>query len=252
MKIELGGMPDALPWLLEKTTLALVEAAHMVDLANEADTNTWYRNELKRRSAASIGRLAPVIAVLCGKKAYAPGVGQWEQIVENGTDGLRTWATRCSLSDNIDSFLPRRWAEERDETENSKKEERIEKPAFRSDAENRSSIRLALLSNCSRWLLKHKASVATQRLLLWLMQQTENGEYVDVVVLSRRLLPLDIGASPDETSLAYEELFKAGVIELADYLPQPPNEDCFLVRITALPENTSKHPQQFIPVSFGD
>jgi hypothetical protein len=42
-----GGQRNPVPWLIEKTAVALGEAARLVDLANEPDTNAWYRPALK-------------------------------------------------------------------------------------------------------------------------------------------------------------------------------------------------------------
>lgn len=42
-----GGQQNPVPWLIEKTAIALGEAARLVDLANEPDTNAWYREALE-------------------------------------------------------------------------------------------------------------------------------------------------------------------------------------------------------------
>lgn len=66
-----GGQRNPVPWLIEKTAIALGEAARLVDLANEPDTNAWYRQALKAAAFPVIGRLAPVVAVLCDRPETA-------------------------------------------------------------------------------------------------------------------------------------------------------------------------------------
>ncbi len=60
-----GGQENPVPWLIEKTAIALGEAARLVDLANEPDTNAWYREALKATALPMIARLANPLSQSC-------------------------------------------------------------------------------------------------------------------------------------------------------------------------------------------
>ena len=80
-----GGQENPVPWLIEKTAIALGEAARLVDLANEPDTNAWYREALQAAALPMIARLAPVVAVLCDRPETADEPHKWEPIAKGGT-----------------------------------------------------------------------------------------------------------------------------------------------------------------------
>jgi hypothetical protein len=247
-----GGQPNPIPWLIEKTALALDEAARLVDLANEPDTNAWYREQLKRAAAHMIGRLAPVVGVLCDHPEAASTPDKWEPIAEGGTPAVRAWIEEHELEGDLGDLMattppyvstPYAVAHDR--------AERIEKPPIPSDVANRAGIQARLLRGCASWLLRNEVPSATRRLLLWIMSMLEGSEYVDIVTLSRRFLANDIGATRAETEEAYRTLCESGILELADYVPAPENADCFCVRLTTLGDNESKYPRLYVPQDFG-
>jgi hypothetical protein len=247
-----GGQRNPVPWLIEKTAVALGEAARLVDLANEPDTNAWYRHALKALAFPMIGRLAPIVAVLCDRPETADEPHKWEAIAEGGSPALREWIARHELERDIGDCVastgprlstPHAIARDR--------AERIEKPPVPADVENRAGIQARLLANSAAWLLRHSPPEAARRLLLWIMTHMEGGEYVDVVTLSRTFLANDIDATSAETSEAYRTLVEAGVLERADYLPAPENADCFRVRLALLGDNETKYPRPYQPEVFG-
>jgi hypothetical protein len=247
-----GGQPNPVPWLIEKTALALDAAVRLVDLANEPDTNAWYREHLKRSATHMIARLAPVVAVLCDRPEAANTPDKWEPIANDGTLAVRTWIEENELEADLGDLMattplpmstPYAVAHDRSE--------RIEKPPIPADIANRSGIQARLLQGCAWWLLRNEATGATQRLLLWIMARLEGSEFVDIVTLSRRLLSTDIDATREETEEAYRTLCESGVLELADYVPAPANPDCFRVRLTTLGDNESKYPRAYVPQEFG-
>jgi hypothetical protein len=247
-----GGQRNPVPWLIEKTAIALGEAARLVDLANEPDTNAWYRQALKAAAFPVIGRLAPVVAVLCDRPETANEPSKWEPIAEGGTAALRAWIAQHDLEREIGDCVsstgprlstPHAIAHDRNE--------RIEKPPIPSDVANRESIQARLLSNCAGWLLRHDPPQSTRRLVLWIMARLDGGEYVDVITLSRSLLATEIDATSAEAGEAYRTLCEAGVLERADYLPPPENPDCFRVRVALLGDNETKYPREYHPETFG-
>ncbi|HKO48950.1 MAG TPA: hypothetical protein VJV79_14560 [Polyangiaceae bacterium] len=247
-----GGQENPVPWLIEKTAIALGEAARLVDLANEPDTNAWYREALKAPALPMIARLAPVVAVLCDRPETANEPRRWEPIAKGGTPALRAWIAQHDLERDIGDCVssvgpslstPYAIAHDR--------AERIEKPPIPSDVANRASIQARLLSNCAAWLFRHNPAPTAQRLLLWIMGRLEGGEFVDIVTLSRKLLASDIDATSAETGEAYRALSEAGVLERADYLPSPGNPDCFRARVALLGDNESKYPREFQAEAFG-
>jgi hypothetical protein len=249
---ERGGQAQPIHWLIEKTALALDEAARLVDLANEPDTNAWYRDTLGKVAARLIARLAPILGVLCDRGEAANEPSKWEPIAKHGTSALLAWMRDNDLGDLIG------WAVSKQPPRLStphlvaaERAERIDKPPIPSDVDNRAFIQFRLLSNCARWLQHREVTPATQQLLLWLMTRLEGAEYVDVVTLSRKFLPNDIGASSAETEAAFRTLWEAGVIEPVDYLPAPENRDCFRVRLALLGDNETKYPPPYEPHNFG-
>jgi hypothetical protein len=247
-----GGQRNPLPWLIEKTSIALAEVARLVDLANEPDTNAWYREALKAAAYPMVGRLAPVVAVLCDRPETADEPRKWEAIAQGGTPALRTWVTEHGLERDIGDCVgtvgpfqstPHAIAHDR--------AERIEKPPIPADVANRAAIQARLQAHCARWLFRHDPPEPARRLLLWIMSGLDLGEYVDVVALSRTFLASDLDATSAEASEAYRVLCEAGVLERADYLPAPENSDSFLVRVTLLGDNETKYPRPFQPEAFG-
>jgi hypothetical protein len=247
-----GGQRSPVPWLIEKTAIALGAAARLVDLANEPDTNAWYRQALKATAAPIIGRLAPVVAVLCDRPEAGDEPHTWEAIVEGGTPALHAWIDEHELERDIGDCVGS--APPRISTPHAvahDRAERIEKPTIPADVANRAGIQARLLAGCATWLLRHDPPDAARRLLLWIMGRLEAADYVDVVTLSRTFLATDIAATGAETTEAYRALCEAGVLERADYLPAPENPDCFRVRVALLGDNETKYPRPSQPEVFG-
>lgn len=247
-----GGQVEPIHWLIEKTASALDEAARLVDLANEPDTNAWYRARLTQTARSLIGRLAPILGVLCDRGDAANEPSKWEPIVNGGVAGLIEWMRKNELEETIGWVVSKRPPRLSTPHEAAlDREERIDKPPFRQDVDHRASIQLRLLSNCARWLSHREVAPVTQQLLLWMMGQLEGGDYVDVVTLSRKFLADDIGATAADTEAAFRALWEAGVIEPVDYLPRPPNSDCFNIRVALLGDNETKYPPAYEPQNFG-
>jgi hypothetical protein len=212
----------------------------------------WYRQALKAAAYPMIGRLAPVVAVLCDRPETANEPHKWEAITQGGTPALHAWIAEHGLEHDIGDCVgstgprlstPHAVAHDR--------AERIEKPPIPADVANRAGIQARLLSSCARWLFRHEPADPARRLLLWIMTHLEGGEYVDVITLSRTFLATDIAATSAETTDAYRTLCEAGVLERADYLPAPENPDCFRVRVALLGDNETKYPRPYQPEVFG-
>ncbi|MBL9027452.1 MAG: hypothetical protein JNL21_34995 [Myxococcales bacterium] len=245
-----GGQAEPIHWLIEKTAIALDEAARLVDLANEPDTNAWYRTRLTETARCLIARLAPVLGVLCDRPDAANEPGKWEPIVERGVAGLIAWVEENELSDLIGWVISKHPPRLSRPHEVALRAERVDKPPFPKDVEDRAWIKLQLVASCTRWLRRRELSSATRELMLWIMAQLELAEYVDVVTLSRTFLADDIGATAAETETAFRTLWEAGVIEPVDYLPVPARADSFHVRVALLGDNGTKYPVPYVPQSF--
>ena len=74
---------------LKRRPSLLVKPLVWLALANEPDTNSWYREALKAAALPMIARLAPVVAVLCDRPETANEPHKWEPIAEGGTPALR-------------------------------------------------------------------------------------------------------------------------------------------------------------------
>jgi hypothetical protein len=208
----------------------------------------------ERAARSIIGRLAPVVAVLCDRPEAGNEPHKWEPIVEGGSPALRAWIAQHGLERDLDDCVgaaaPKVSTPHRIAAERAERAERIEKPPIPADAANRAVIEARLLSTCSLWLLENDVPETTRRLLLWIMVRLEGAEYVDVVTLSRRFLANDIAATSAETAEAYQTLCAAGVLERVDYLPEPENPDSFRVRLALLGDNETKYPRAYQPEIF--
>jgi hypothetical protein len=204
---ERGGQVQPIHWLIEKTAIALDEAARLVDLANEPDTNAWYRATLTQTAGRLIARLAPILGVLCERGDAANEPSKWEPIAKRGVSGLIVWMRANDLEDLIGGFVSKQPAPLSTAHNAARvRAERINKPPIPQDVDHRASIQVRLLSNAVRWLQHREVTPATQQLLLWMMARLEGAEYVDVVTLSRTFLANDIGATAAETEAAFRAL----------------------------------------------
>jgi len=79
-------------------------------------------------------------------------------------------------------------------------------------------MRLELLGLLCRRLLNEELPDPARRLLVFLMGHLRYSPHADIVVVSRRFLPVDVGVSADDAARAYEILYERELIERVDAL----------------------------------
>lgn len=239
---------NALPWIQEKALSALEEAARLVDLANENDTSPWYAKELRRRAGAMIARLAPLVALVHGAGEEAASSGEWSSIAERGAFSFAAWCKKHGIQD------PRKrsfslLAVERDDEEAEEMAARPLEPEEERSALAVLDLRCTISASLARRLVWDELPAPARKLLHWALSHLEFAERPDVVALSKRFLPTDIGVTPEEASLAYRTLIERGLIERVD-LPAS-SGDQFALRLVAEGVNESKQPLPYEPITFG-
>lgn len=236
-----------MPWLREKVLAALVEAARLVDLANEPDTTDWYARTLKERAGRLIGRLAPIAALVHGAGQEAADHDAWGPIVERGTFALARWQKDFGIQDpgaalNLLATDPAEDAED--------KEEVVEQEVV--DAKDRRTLdwRISIYASIARRMMLEELTEPARLLLLWLLHEIQASPYADVAAVSKRFLPGDIGVSSDDALAAYRELYDKGFVERVDGIPNL-RADALALRIVVPYMNESKHKPSFRDERFG-
>jgi hypothetical protein len=204
---------NPLPWLQEKTLVALQGAARLVDLANEPDTTAWYSNELRRHAAGLIGTLAPLVVFAHQAGDEPANQGQWEPIVERGSFALAAWCKKYDIANPTEREF-NLLAEERAAEE---QEAKAATPDIGEDDGEPDEVmltrRLMVTSSIARRMIHEELPEPARRVLLWAMSHLELGAGPDVVILSKRFLPTDVDITPQETAEAYRLLWEEGFIE---------------------------------------
>lgn len=241
---------NPLPWLREKSLRALEEAARLVDLAGEKDTSPWYAKELKHRADSLIGRLAPMVALFHDAPDAVP-TDEWRGIAERGTFALAAWCRKHDIQDPaIRSFDL--LAKARDDGEMAAKAERTEHEAEDLDDLRVLDLRCSIYGSLTRRLLHDDLPEPGRRMLLWALSHLYLGHGPDVVALSRRFLPTDIGVTPDEAAAAYRCLIERGLIERVEEPARGAGgSDHILLRLVADGINGSKEPLPPEEITFG-
>jgi hypothetical protein len=90
---------------------------------------------------------------------------------------------------------------------------------------------------------------AARRLYLWALYHLNLAERPDVVRLSKRFLPTDIGLDPEQTATAYRWLVEHGFLERVDEAES--TDDGLYLKIVASGVNESKQPLAAEDISFG-
>jgi hypothetical protein len=240
---------NPLPWIQEKSLRALDEAVRLVDLANESDTSEWYSKELKRRASGLIQGLAPLVALFNNAGEAAASSEEWGGVKERGTFALAAWCKKFDIQDPTKRAF-NLIARERDDDD---LEAKVARPAD-VHAEDEDDLwvldrRCTIYSSLSRRVLHEDLTEPARRLLLWAMADLGFASRADVVGLSRRFLPTDVGATPEETLEAYRLLYDRGLVERVE--DEDAGSDRLLLRLVAEGVNDSKQPLPFKEEKFG-
>lgn len=237
---------NPLPWLQEKSLTALEDAARLVDLANEKDTSPWYAKELKRRGSALIGRLAPIVAFFY-QDGEAASTDEWQSIAERGSFALAAWCKKHDIQDPRSRSFDL-VAKEREEGETEAKAERPASEVEDQDDLRVLDLRCSIYGSLTRRVLHEDLPEPARRMLLWALSHLYLGDGPDVVSLSRRFLPTDIGVTVEEATVAYRCLTERGLIERVD---EPTDGDALRLRLVAEGINGSKQPLPAGEIVFG-
>jgi hypothetical protein len=236
---------DPGPWLREKTLACLREVAQLVDLANEPDTTTWYARRLRRAASALVGRLGPVTLLVHGANQKAVEGSEWNTIAEHGTLALAAWCDRWGIADAKFIALP-----DDDDDDDDKDAAPEDRPDVDDDLTRTLDRRLELMALLCRRMLNEELSEPARRLLLFLMGHLGHSRHADIVLVSRRFLPGDVGLSPEDAHAAYRALYAQGFVERVDALTEG-QEDALALRLLVADFNDRKHTAPFPGERFG-
>lgn len=237
---------DPFPWLREKTLRALAEGAALVDLANEPDTTTWYAKTLRQHAGRIVGRLAPVVAYLHGAAQDAAEHDAWEGILKSGSLGLMAWCKRFAIEDDV-GIGQAAVAADRGDDERREKAEVAEPPATPEEGVEADAVRLEVYHELSRHHLNRELPEAARRLLAWMQFNLRMASAPDVVIVSKKFLPTDIGCSVADTAAAFQLLIERGILERVE----TGDGDHLGLRVIVSGINESRHPKPFEEVTFG-
>ena len=237
---------DPGPWLREKTLACLREVAELVDLANEPDTTPWYARRLRRAASGLVGRLAPLTLFVHRAAPRALEDSEWNAITEHGTLALAAWCERWGITGA--RFLALH--EELDDVEGDKGAAPENRPQANDDLTRTLDRRLELMGLLARRMLNDGLPESARRLLLFLMGHLRYSQHADIVLVSKRFLPGDIGVSPDEAAAGYRVLYEREFIERVDALTEG-SPDGLALRLVVESFNDRKHTSPFREETFG-
>jgi hypothetical protein len=240
---------NPVPWLREKTLLAVQSAVSLIDVANEPDTTPWYKRKLLSIAEQLLDRLLPVVAYLYQTESPAADREEWGSILEGGSFAFAAWCKKWKVADATSvgrsSLRHLRTVEEHDE-----KAEELPQHDFEGDFAQAADLKLQIYSSMTRRLVHSTLTTQAQRFMLWLLGNLWLSEPADVVGISKRFLPTDIGLSNEEAASAYKELFDTGWIERVD-LDAEQRPEYLCLRLVIQGVNDSRHASTFHEESFG-
>jgi hypothetical protein len=241
---------SSLAWLREKSLNALMSAVLLVDLAKEPDTTDWYRQKLTGIAQQLIANLVPVVGHLHQGNEECISFEQSKLIIDGGSFALGKWCKKWNIADGgkLGSTAVLRVVSADEEKE---KAAAIAQAEFEGDTNQALDLKLQIYHGMTWRLLTDNVPQEAQRVLLWLLKSLWTSYPPDVVSISRRFLPTDVGLTPDETSAAYKFLFENHFIERIDDESQDKRKDFLSLRLVVGGVNDSKHTAAYVKESFG-
>jgi hypothetical protein len=240
---------NPLPWLQEKTLRALQEATRFVDLANEPDTTEWYAKRLRELATPLVHHLVGVVGLVYAAGQDAVALPEAESIAQGGTFALAKWCKAWDLVDPTEREFAL-LAEQREAEDIERKAEAPPEEVLSEDSPQALSVRVEVFGSMCARMVQGELSEPGRRMLCWLLFNLTHSPHADVAAVSKRFLPTDIGVTVEETAAAYDELFRAGLIERIEGLPDL-REDVIALRLVVSGLNGSKHPLPFREERFG-
>ncbi|MBK6520033.1 MAG: hypothetical protein IPM79_37595 [Polyangiaceae bacterium] len=239
---------DPSDWLKEKTLLALMDAVRIVDLANEPDTTRWYEKQLRRIAEPLIARLVPVVALVHRAGEDAVTHDAWRPILKGGTFALAAWAKKHDIVDPAVAGF-KALAPEREDEEVMEKAVQLPQGLISVEEDGALELKSDIAFRFAVQMGRGEFNPQELRLLAWLLQDLRLSEFADVVVVSKRFLPTDIGSSVDETVAAYRSLCERGAIERVENVPAI-RAEALALRLV-IERNASRHAAPYREESFG-
>jgi hypothetical protein len=240
---------DPGPWLREKTASCLREVAQLVDLANEPDTTRWYARRLRRTASGLISRLAPLTLFVHRADQRSLEDSEWNAIAEHGTLALAAWCERWGIAGA--RFLGQSSLLDDDDADGDDKGAVPEdNPVVDDDLTRTLDRRLELLGLMARRMLNEELPDGARRLLLLLLGHLRYSPHMDVVLVSKRVLPGDIGVSPAEAADAYRALYEHEFVERVETLSEA-GGDALALRLLVEGFNDRKHATAYREETFG-
>jgi hypothetical protein len=248
MSIFDGDDINPVPYLSEKTLSALQYAAALIDLANEPDTTTWYKRNLMEIAEGIVVHLVPAVAVL--NWSGQESAEQSRAILNGGTFALARWCKKHNIG-NPTQIGKKSLAALRLASDSEEKAAEIAPAPFDGDTASSQNLKLQVYNSMCLHLLHHELPVPAQRMLLWMLSGLWLSHPPDVIHISRRFLPTDIGISREETNEAYRLLHTRGIIERVDDPDTQAGGDRINLRLVVQGLNESRHPPEFKEENFG-
>lgn len=241
---------NALVYLQEKSLSSLQVAVELIDLAREPDTTPWYQRKLKEIGGALIGRLVPMVVFVHGVERQAAAWDEWKPLLDGGSFAFGAWCKKWDIADPMSVAFGAIVAPRSDaETEDRLAE--IMREVTGGDDLEEEQRRFHVYGAMMTRLLYDGLPPGAQRLLLWLLRDLRFASCGDVVVVSRRYLPSDIGLSPAETKEACRTLYERGLIERVDQIGTDECTDALALRLVVEGMNDSRHPPAYRDEDFG-
>ena len=240
---------NSLPWLQEKTLRALQAAVSLVDLANEPDTTAWYKRKLLNVAEAQIERLAPVVALLYQAGSSAADRDEWGAMLEGGSFALATWCKKWQIADPSE-MAKGSLRHLRSVEEDAEKAQESVADVFDGGLEEAIDLKLQIYGHMCHRLVHGELTSEAQRLLLWMLGGLWISDPPDVVSISKRFLPTDIGITAQQASDAYKLLYDQGIIERVN-LSREERADRLSLKLIVRGLNDSKHALEHQELQFG-
>ena len=230
-------------WVLRGTV-------RFVDLANEPDTTQWYKDELRELVTNLLTRLLPMVAYVCCLPPEAHDTLTLHSMVTGGTFALATWCRRWKGTVPQESWFEI-LAPERTDEERLAKAEVPKANIVRMTDPDGWKLRNGLYGTVVREMMLVQLTRQARDLLYALLSDLSDSPYADIVVVSRRFLPVNANQSAAEAAASYRALYDLELIERVDDLPEL-GEDDLAIRIVARNLNGRKHPLSYRDETFGD
>jgi hypothetical protein len=197
---------------------------------------------LKRIATGLIARLGPMVVLFYGLGEECIKQEGWLDIGERGTFALVKWCKKWKIK-NPYKFVNNLTPKERTDDEKAEKLQETKKEIGYVDEVESDAIKLEIYKNMSIQMLNKGLSETSKRILSWLLFNLSFSSRPDIVVISKKFLPTDIGCTPEKTKEGFRLLYEKELIEKVDRTNL--REDDIALKLVVEGMNDSKHPNQY-------